>query len=241
MIQKKIGILVISTLISILGYSQKAPGYLGNRLSLGGNFQISPALVGPNKNENKGFLKFNTQVGASLEFVTNRNSSILAHYQIYDTKKEYDNFILQNGVGFPIAIDDLFAKLKVTSFAVEFRRYSNSIAPYGLYTGIGLSYKMIDLIQPPILRNQFGTNIPKNDSPYSLISLGITVGKQRIYFNRLIVSTGVSINIPLEFSKINLFRDNEDPLRYNESDEVYNRIVLHDLINFKVGARLLLF
>jgi len=240
MIQKQIALLVLSTLISLLGISQKAPGYLGKRLSLGVNFQVSPALINPNNNRNTGFFKFNTQLGATIEYATNRHASILAHYQSYNTKKEYNDFQiidLQNNY----SGGTFYGDLKVTSFGFEYRTYSESIAPQGFYSGIGLSYKKIDLTQPIIFSIPSIINSPKDESPYSLLSLGFSMGKQRIYFNRLIISTGVNFMIPLELGKLELFEESGNIYAYKESGDIYKRVALHDLFNFKIGARLLLF
>jgi hypothetical protein len=247
MIQKQIALLVVSTLISMLGISQRAPGYLGKRLNLGVNFQASPALSNPNINGNSGFFKFNTQFGATIEYATNRHASILAHYQTYTTKKGYGNLqqLMAQSYGYSSAT--FYGHLKATSFGFEYRIYSGSIAPQGFYTGVGLNYKKIDLTQPaffslPTTPLIGGTSlVPKNESPYSLLSFGISMGKQRIYFNRLIISTGVNFMIPLEIGKLGLFENPSNGYFYKESVEIYKRIASHDLVNFKIGARLLIF
>ncbi|MBR9830607.1 hypothetical protein GYB57_00540 [bacterium] len=242
MIQKQLTLLVFFVGISIFGYGQKAPGYLGKRLSIGGNFQLSPAILNPNNNGNKGLFKFNTQFGVTAEYATNRHASILLHYQTYSTLKDYDEevvfFDLNNNY---YDNSKLFGDLKVASYGFELRSYSESIAPYGYYLGIGLNYKVIELTQPMAFSSTTLVNRPQNDSPYTMINLNLTLGKQRIYLNKIIVSTGINIGIPLEFSKLNLLSTLEDDFTYNESDHVQKRIVLHDLLNFKIGVRYLLF
>lgn len=242
MIQKQLTLLVFFVGISIFGYSQKAPGYLGNRFSLGGNFQVSPALLNPNDNGNKGFFKFNSQFGITAEYATNRHASILFHYQKYSTKKDYDEeivfFDLNNNY---YDNNTLFGDLDVTSYGFELRSYSESIAPYGFYVGFGLNYKIIELTQPTAFSSPSLVNRPQNDSPYSMFNLNLTLGKQRIYLNKIIVSTGVNIGIPLEFGKLNLFDVTTDDFNYDESGPIHKRIALHDLFNFKIGIRYLLF
>lgn len=198
------------------------------------------SLKHPTNDGSKGLLSFNNQIGVGIEYALTKRYSLIAMFNSYSTSKNYENATELYEVIQTIYLDDLLAELDVNSFTAEYRNYPTSLAPYGTYLGLILNYKIIDLIQPEAISNLPPNYRPFNQSPYSLVSAGISAGKQRIFFNILSVSGGINILIPLEINKMGWFRESDEEGKYQESFDIYKRILNHDLINLRLSIGLLL-
>ena len=165
---------------------------------------------------------------------------MIATFQTYTTSKSYEEEFYSPDYSVYINMNEVYAKLNTNSFSLEYRKYPFSLAPMGGFIGYIINYKTIDLRQPKQLKSLPSSERPFNQSPYSLVSLGLSLGKQRIFFNCLAVSGSVNFLLPLELGKMGYFRNLNSDKRYNESYEVYRRILNHDMFNLKMSVGLLL-
>lgn len=236
----------LSSFIILIGISvhfslaQKAPGYMGKRFNIHGMIQAKNSFLNPTEDGSEGLFKFNKQFGLGAEYAINKRSSMIVSYNTFTTSKSYEDIYYDINSSVDINLNDVFAKLDANSYSFEYRRYPNSLAPMGGFIGYIINYKTIDLTQPEILKLLPLEERPFNQSPYSLVSLGLSMGKQRIFFNCLVISGSINFLLPVEFGKMGYLSSRGSEEKYNESPDVYRRILNHDLVNLKMGVGLLL-
>lgn len=228
-------------LASISTFAQKAPGYMGKRWSVGGSIQFMSAFRGPNKNGKSGFFSLNDQYSIDIEYATQRKAAWKFSYGFYKTLKDYkkvEEYDLNDDYYIPSAIT---SELDVKSFSLEYRMYHSSIAPYGKYLGVFANYKSIQLNQNEYLKTFEKSKQLKYDDPITLVSIGVSFGKQRIFFDRIVLDYGIHAILPLSFGKLPLLLIDHSVTEDHENNYSAQRAIFHDYFNFKFGLRYLLF
>ncbi len=224
-------------------FAQKAPGYMGKRLSVGGSGQFMSAFRGPNKNGESGFISFNDQYSIDLEYATQRKASLKFSYGFFKTQKDYKKLIENDFNGDYEIPYNVKTELNVQTISLEYRMFRTSIAPYGRYLGVFANYKSIQLNQDKYFETLEISKRLQYDNPITLLSIGISFGKQRIFFDRIVVDYGISAMLPLSLGKLPLplLKVNRSNVKDHENEYSVQRAVFHDYFNFKFGLRYLLF
>ncbi len=266
---KKTVLVIIIVIFSASLFAQVS-GYMGKRLSIEYNNMFLSALRNPtNGNYNhtdrafNRILKFNTRNNISLDYVISRRRSIGIGADFFKTR-----FTLYKS--FDLTYIDMFGQEKETSTSISTIPVCNisstcfnlhytffnkeALAPLGRYGQIefGLiryvsTYDKDKVIEKLEKHYNEITEISIEDNNISLTTyMGFTLGRKRVYFNRLIVNSGIQICvIPEVFSLRNIFSNNNiiNIGNINESNYLENigkeRIFNHMLINLKVGVGLL--
>ncbi len=219
--------------------SQNIPGYLGKRFIIHGTFLTRSSLNNPTKDKTSGITSFNKTIGLDLEVCINNRSSVLISLQRYSTIMDYR---FTNGVeetDFKNLLENIYGLIDVNSTSIEYRKYRNVASPLGSYFGIILEHKNINFSRSKSLITAYSygnEEIVSAALENSLISAGISVGKQKIFFNRLAVSAGANFLFPIQFRKMGWFRPMIEEGNYIESYNLYRRLFFHDLANFKASA-----
>lgn len=261
---RKVVLILIFVFVGLILYSQVS-GYQGKRLSIEYNNLFFSALKSPNANgyfhPDEGFtdriFSFNTRNKISADFVLNRRTSVGGGIEFFNTR-----FVSTDLIGCTQGNDETYVdwdypigSISASCYNLHYTFFSqNSIAPLGSYTQLEfgiINYKIFydedDLLEE--LQDDYDSGINsitdyKNISPYSAMYLGFSLGKKRVYFNRLIVNTGVQFcyvpsSKPFDFLS--------DIIESSFSERTYlkemakRRIGSHMLFNINIGVGVLIF
>ncbi len=230
-------LLIYFSVIPVL--SQNIPGYLGKRFIVHGTFLTRSSLNEPTKDKTSGITSFNKTLGLGLEVCINNRSSVLISLQKYSTIMDYR---FTNGVeeiDFKNLLENIYGLIEVNSTSIEYRKYRNVASPLGSYFGVILEHKNINFTRSESLTTSYSygnERIVSATLENSLISAGISIGKQKVFFNRLAVSAGANFLFPIQFRKMGWFRPMIEEGNYIESYNLYRRLFFHDLANFKASV-----
>lgn len=252
------------------------PGYKGYRLSVGYSANVSPALlsplantrVGENSDPNKelvfNVVGLNATHGVNIDYVIRHSTVFCVSAQVMKTglaykngyKVEIDPYGL-NDVSYKPS-DDLPMELKVINFTAGFKFFRGYLAPYGKYVKVDLQY-----FREKVTFNERAFSLTRlnNDKyippagPYNFQTVGValSMGKQRIFFDRLVVDMGLRIGIiPGAFFKLieadeiteifsSKLEKEHDQLDYQIKQQSILRLQGSQLINFHIGVGFLAF
>lgn len=183
----------------------QAPGYMGKKLLITGEVSFLNALFNPNHNMNNGLRNFSMNVRATtdLDYVFARNGSVGATFDVFATGMEYDWNTERYTEWLVPNIDTLFGHARITGYGYGinyklFRKVSkNGIAPVG-------NYVKFDLMLLDIRVRAFDKS---NEAAHSFSTrfltpvFSITFGQQRIFWDFLILRTGIQLGfVPLGIS-----------------------------------------
>ncbi|MCF8299326.1 MAG: hypothetical protein K9J13_17385 [Saprospiraceae bacterium] len=266
---KETFILIVIVLFGINGFAQ-APGYQGKKLSVECNYLFFPAFSSPGTGYYHGdqmkfydkLFNFNKRYKISIDYVLNRRNSVGVGFEFFKSRFQFDP-------GFDYSIDNTYdwdyeyfqsdqALGNISAKGLNFHYttfYNKSLAPLGKYAqldfGIMVYNSTVDqeMLEDEILGNKWRTNdfIPeltenRNDKT---IYFGLTFGKKRIFFDRLLVNSGFQFcYVPGAYTIIkDVLEINND--RLNEqtflSSAGHKRIFKHMLFNLNLGVGFLIF
>jgi len=238
------GAMVIAfLLVSQLLWAQ-APGYMGKRLLLTGEASFLNALVSPDHNMNTGLSKFGFNIRSTfdLDYVVARNGSIGLTFDLIFSGMEYewasDRFEtpLVPGIGTEYG----HGQIRGYGYGVNYKLFRNpskgGIAPIGGYTKFDVM--LLDLRVRPYDRKAgkaFG-----HQEQFLVPMLSVTFGQQRVFFDVLVVRTGVQIGIVpggivprFELMDGDLEKSSQ---REDLSAQLQARMFTYYLMNFNVGV-----
>ncbi|MCF8258148.1 MAG: hypothetical protein K9J06_11370 [Flavobacteriales bacterium] len=177
----------------------QAPGYMGKRLLITGEASFFNALFNPDHNMNSGLSKFGFNIRSTfdLDYVVARNGSIGLTFDLIFSGMEYEwaaskfesHLVPDIGVSFT------HGQIRGYGYGVNYKVFRNpakgGIAPIGGYTKFDVM--LLDLRVRPYDR-EAGLSHGHEEQFFSPM-LSITVGQQRIFFNTLVLRTGVQLGI----------------------------------------------
>lgn len=223
----------------------QSPGYMGKKLLITGEVSFLNALFNPNHNLNKGLNKFSFNVRATtdLDYVVARNGTVGATFDVFATGMKYDWL---SDTYDPLLIPNVekrFDHARITGFGygINYKVFRNpsrgGIAPIGSYAKFDLM--LLDVRVRPIDKS-LDVGHSYSDRFFTPV-VSVTFGQQRIFWDFLVLRTGIQIGIvPLGISPYLQQLDNgiergtqEQDLRANAQARLMTYYLLN--INFGVG------
>lgn len=262
---KKSAFLFIIILCSLSAFPQ-VPGYQGKRLSLEYSNYFFPALLMPNAKGDyntddafsfkKKLFTLNTRNKLSIDYILSRRTSIGGGFEFFKSRFVFfEKFECESTEGEVLVSSDYPAgNVAARIFNVHYTIFKRKLlAPLGRYTqfefGV-ISYKS-SYDENALLKdvqNSFYhdfTEIPsfRNRSPYNASYLGITFGKKRVFFDKLIVNSGIQFAYVIDSKPFGdvFFLDSR-----KVSENIYlqrmgkNRISSSMMLNLQLGVGLLI-
>jgi len=177
----------------------QAPGYMGKRLLITGEASFLNALFSPNHAMDKGLssFAFNIRGTVDLDYVVARNGSIGLTFDIIFSGMEYDWSDARFATLLVPDIGTSFdhAQLRGYGYGINYKVFRNpargGIAPIGGY--VKFDAMLLDLRIRPYDRKA-GIAHPHEERIFTPM-LSITLGRQRIMFNHLVVRSGVQLGV----------------------------------------------
>ena len=249
-------------MISSLALAQ-ASGYQGKRLSVEYSNLFFSAVINPNANGfyNENDLKimrifsFNTRNKISVDYVLDRKTSVGGGIDFFKTRFIFSRSFEVETISNTILSSSDYTKgdLSAMCFNIHYTIFNDrSLPPLGKYSQfeLGLIKYKVDYNEDDLfedLAEHEGINAVEvdleNQNSYTKLYLGYTIGKKRIFFDRLIVNTGLQFcYVPGSnyFSDNTFFGDNSDFSKFTYLENAgKQRIGKHMLLNIKVGVGLL--
>jgi hypothetical protein len=222
----------------------QAPGYMGKRLSITGEVSFFNALFRPDHNMASGLQRFamNVRSTMDLDYVVARNGSIGITFDLIFSGLEFDwasdRFArpLVPGIG----EDFGHAQVRGYGYGINYKVFRNpakgGIAPLGGYTKFDLM--LLDLRVRPFDRAAGVAHDFTQQFITPMVSA--TFGQQRVFFNVLLVRTGVQVGfvpggIVPYFELLDGNRQGAEQLD-ELSTALHARMFTYYLLNFNVGV-----
>lgn len=177
----------------------QASGYMGKKLLVTGEISFLNAVFNANHNMNQGLRKFafNLRATADLDYVVARNASVGATFDVFATgtafdwqTDKYDELLVQ-------AIDSEFRHSRISGYGygINYKIFRNpakgGIAPVGSY--VKFDMMLLDVRLRPFDNT---ANVAHSFSDqFFTPAISITLGRQRIFWDFLILRTGIQVGI----------------------------------------------
>lgn len=255
-------VLLVFTLTSIISvaYAQP-PGFMGKRLSVGLESNITPSYTGLiyALEPDVSLPLFNFRPGIQAEYVVTRNTALtIGVHSINTAFKANTRFVKQDPINdYPsFEIDDVI-KLKGYDYELGANFYSSGLpAPLGSYFRIALCFisatpdfdtSAINLrAREANFTDTLFTFDPSDMLPYKTTALCMEWGKQRVIAERFSVKYSLGINFVLKPHSVfldEIYDPNNDPPPATMEifdPKVRDRIFNNYFITFKIGVGYLL-
>lgn len=191
-------LLVLVIFISGKVYAQ-APGYMGQRFMVGGYISVAPALFNYNANMKQGFTSFNFRKTIEVEYVASRRVVIGLHYDFINVGAAPDMSSVDDPDMIPNENEDPDFQLvqsRVPGLQIKLFKVQNkgALAPLGNYFAWNfslLNYNVWNLKKGDY--NTLTRQVYQSDSPKFMV--GIEWGAQKIFFDRIILRTGIQFGL----------------------------------------------
>jgi len=227
--KRKLFILILTTTVSLTVFSQNL-GFMGKRFLINAEGVFSTAFTNPNINGNNGFFCYNWMISPNIEVICHNKGTAGAAFNYFKTMfkttiSDYDWWEQSHS----------FSEINVLGAGVFYKQYlgRNSKPPFGTFIKFQFDW----------LRYFYDTSLFVTMSKietYNLYCLKLEMGRDYLFFNRLRVSWGFSVGIPLygdedaSFGKGSIFS-------FGEAGSAKGRVFYHYLFGFKVGVGFLAF
>jgi hypothetical protein len=217
--------ILILTIISAVFYSfaqAQVPGYRGKRFYVSYDLNFFPALSNPTYGEETqsnitDYHGMNVRHAIEADYVVSRTNSIGLSYGFFRSRFEH-----QSDTGWTY-----FPSLKCNVIGLNytvFLKNKGSLAPFGAYAKISgelITYKAItDLESEP--KSFKGTP--------NLKSINITIGEQKIYFDRLILDVGAQFGL---VQGLLAFEPTEADINFDAARRLRNHYVMN--VHARIG------
>ncbi len=234
----------ILVLLSQSSFGQ-ASGYMGKKLLITGEVSILNAIFNPNHNLNSGLRKFSMNVRSTtdLDYVMARNGTLGLTFDVFATGMKYDWNTVEHSELLISDATDRFNHARITGYGygLNYKVFRNpskaGIAPVGSYAKFDVM--LLDVRVRPIDKDMDVGHSYSHRFFTPVIS--ITFGRQRVFWDFLILRTGVQFGIvPMGISPYmqaqvkGIERDTqEQDLRANAEARLMSYYLLN--VNFGVG------
>jgi hypothetical protein len=222
-------LITISIFLCSVSFSiAQIAGYKGRRLIVGYSANVSPALLSPlantsvseNTEANKEFLNvagLNVMHGMNIDYVIKRSTSFCVSGLMMKTglayKGDYDipsylAAIYGSGQISYKPSSDKPVQLNVTSLTAGFKFNRGYLAPLGKYVKLDIAYFRQRVSFDPAAFKPIGSNTKKympstDEYIFHTVGFGVSFGRQRVFFDRLVVDWGYRIGIiPTSFFRL---------------------------------------
>jgi len=211
---------------------KKVPGYMGRKVIVSAEGGLSfPILnkVFRDKTDN-----FALRYGGGIEIVVGTKSSLAANIDFGKTTFDINT---SSGIGYDYNTNSGTIEASIMTAKLNYRSYTGDyVAPQGTYYGIGLSMSKVDW--EPTDPSAVIYNLRPS---YTRFGLNIEFGRNRILFDRLVLSYGARYNFtlanPVEKIDEGFYLDNttsrvNTERAFNANLWMYNLLSLHLGIGF---------
>ena len=191
-------LLFLYLLINSFNSFGQASGYMGKKFLITGEVSFFNALFNPNHNMNQGLnkLSFNFRSTTDLDYVVARNGTIGATFDVFYTGIKYNwNSDTYSELMVP-GIEDRFdhARIFGYGYGINYKIYRNpskaGIAPIGSYAKFDIM--LLDIRIRPFDKNG-GVVMGTFQDRFFTPAISITLGRQRILWDFLVLRTGLQI------------------------------------------------
>jgi len=238
---------IILLLVAEFAFGQ-APGYLGRKLLITTEVSFFNAFFNPNHNFNEGIRKFsfNLRSTTDIDYVVARNGTIGATFDVFATgmafkwnSDQFDELLIPN-------IDRNFQHSRITGYGygINYKVFRNpsrgGIAPIG-------SYLKVDIMLLDVRLRPYNLTTETADSysdRFFTPAFSFTLGQQRIFWDFLILRTGIQLGfVPMGISPY-LQYVGEGIERGTQKQELRanaeSRLLTYYLLNINFGVGFLL-
>ncbi|MFC2111420.1 hypothetical protein ACFLQ5_03100 [Bacteroidota bacterium] len=263
---KKIYLSIFIVVFSANLFAQ-VPGYMGKRLSLEFDCMLFSAFKNPTMGEydtgdeaiNRVF-SLNTRNRISLDYTLFRKALIGFGVEFFKTRYTFDpglRYIVVYTDG-SVSSEEYFesnmpiGNISATCFNLHYAIFQGEgLAPLGRYTQFEFGViRFNSTYDEEMLLDEYGVDFYhpfeielEDNSPYHTIYFGITFGKKRIYFDRLILNSGMQFcYVPNKYGLKEIFAG------YNSLNEANfleikgkHRVAEHMGFNLSLGIGFLIF
>ncbi len=240
---RRLPIIALLMLLSALAWAQ-APGYMGKRLLVTGEASFFNALFNPDHNMNSGLNKFGFNIRGTidLDYVVARNGSVGLTFDVIFSGLEYawgdDQW--EKPLVPRIGDDFQHGQIRGYGYGINYKVFRNpskgGIAPIGGYTKFDVM--LLDLRVRPF--NKATGQLHAHQEQFFTPMLSVTLGRQRIFFEHLILRTGVQVGIVPTGIVPYFERMDGDIEKGNQRDDLQAyteaRLFSYYLLNFNVGV-----
>lgn len=218
-------LILLGLTIFILNSSSAQPGYQGKKLSGGYNIYLFPSWINPNFKGNSEIYSLNSAHQLKVDYVVERKTSIGFTYSFSRTSFDYNLQVFNKNI-----YADNPIKLYSHGPGIYIRSYYSkpgNIAPVGSYVEFDL-LTFSNLIVDKAADDKINR--------FQNVQLGLTLGKQRVTFNKFLFDFGVRLAYltPHIASSASEFETG-----YNPTIDAGDRLRSQYLVNFKFGIALL--
>lgn len=237
------GLLLIAMLLP-MGLWAQAPGYMGKRLSVTGEASFFNALFNPDHAMNSGLNSFGFNVRGTfdVDYVVARNGSVGFTFDLLFSGMEYDwaDEAWTDPLVPRIGEEFQHGQIRGYGYGINYKVFRNpakgGIAPIGGYTKFDVM--LVDVRVRPYDKD--GGRAHHHEEQFFTPVLSITLGRQRVFFNNLLLRTGVQLGIvPTGIvpyfermdGNIDKATQREDLRAHTEA-----RLLSYYLLNFNVGV-----
>lgn len=177
----------------------QASGYMGRKLLVTGEVSFLNALFNPNHNMNQGLRKFafNLRATSDLDYVVARNASVGATFDVFATGTEFDWNTDKYADLLVADIDPKFQHARISGYGygINYKIFRNpskgGIAPIGSY--VKFDMMLLDMRLRPF--DDTADVAHSFSDRFFTPVISITLGRQRIFWDFLILRTGIQIGI----------------------------------------------
>ena len=186
-------------LLSATLCSAQAPGYMGKKFLVTGEVSFLTALFNPNHNMNRGLnnFSFNVRATTDVDYVIARNGTIGATFDVFVTGMKYQWNTDQFSELMIPDVESRFdhARISGYGYGINYKVFRNpskgGIAPVGSYAKFDLM--LLDVRLRPV-DNDLSAAHPYSSRFFTPI-VSITLGQQRIFWDFLILRSGIQVGI----------------------------------------------
>ncbi len=238
------GLFIIAMLMCSVAARAQAPGYMGKRLLVTAEASFFNALFNPDHSMNSGLNKFGFNVRGTfdVDYVVARNGSVGFTFDLLFSGMEYDwaDEAWESPLVPRIGEDFQYGQIRGYGYGINYKVFRNpakgGIAPIGGYTKFDLM--LVDVRVRPYDRTAGKAH--HYEEQFFTPVLSVTLGRQRVFFNNLILRTGVQVGIVptgivpyFERMDGNIEKGNQrdDLIAFTEA-----RLLSYYLLNFNVGV-----
>lgn len=189
----------VAMLFMALQLHAQAPGYMGQRIIVGGYFGLAPAWFNYNVNIKQGFTSFNVAKTLELEYIASRRVTIAFHYEFLNVGAApyFDDNVDPNVVPRTNENQD-YQLVKSRAPGIQIKLFKTeskgALAPIGSF--FAWDFSLVNYTVWNLNANDVKTTTRQvSESDGSKFLIGMEWGSQRVFFDRVVFRTGFQASL----------------------------------------------
>jgi len=230
----------------------QVPGYLGKKFIISTGNSFSPSLIDPASSKTfngAGFFgipSLNSTYIFTIDYAISRKFNLCLSVNYLKTGVEYEG-VYGNVLGSALYTGSLSTPIQLTSYgaSIAFKVFSRGfVAPVGRYKKFdcGISFASGKYNNSMFISSDDGTPVGGGSGDYKAVGVtfGLTVGRQRIFFDKLTVDYGLRFALTGFISKDQTDSDAttiDYPSMIHDAiaTDCNTRLLHHELVNFVIN------